>query len=374
MRWPRWRIRTALGLAPIAAPASVLVPLGIVLGPRGLNVLSAGVQAYLDPVISIALAVLGVFAGTAIDLRSSRERVLVGAATIEAVTTVVVVGLTSRYLLGVWQLPLGESAWRTALVIGVCAAASAAVLGRTSGGPADRIAELDDVVVIVGGGALLTAPATAPMALARTLGASLALGAGLGVAGWLLFEDARSPAERGVFVLGVVALVAGTAAYLGWSPLLVGTAAGASWRWLPGRADAIIRGDLGKIQHPVIVLLLILAGASVGGRMALWLLVPLLVFRVTGKLAGAWAAVVLARDVNAAELGLRLLPCGALALAVAMNFRQVSNSPAAAAVVSAMAAATVVFELMAPLVIWAPVRGAERPEPPSTVDGEDGDR
>jgi hypothetical protein len=106
----------------------------------------------------------------------------------------------------------------------------------------------------------------------------------------------------------------------------------------------------------------------------LWLLVPLLVFRVTGKMAGAWAAVVLARDVNAAELGLRLLPCGALALAVAMNFRQVSNSPAAAAVVSAMAAATVVFELMAPLVIWAPVRGAERPEPPSTVDGEDGDR
>ena len=57
------RTRAALGLRPLTAPVIIFLPLGIVLGPVGVNWLSAGALGHLDVVISIGLATLGVFIG-----------------------------------------------------------------------------------------------------------------------------------------------------------------------------------------------------------------------------------------------------------------------------------------------------------------------
>src|SRR5690606_32265103 len=137
---------------------------------------------------------------------------------------------------------------------------------------ATRIADLDDVVPIVIG-ALLLAALRLPNAwgVAWLTGISAVGGLGIGGAGGLLFERARGAAERGLFVLGAVVLLGGIASYMYLSPLFVGLVAGLFWTYSPGRADHVIRGDLRKLQHPLVVVLLLVAGASVQFDMlALW--------------------------------------------------------------------------------------------------------
>ena len=86
---PRWRVarpagvgspwlhalrtRAALGLAPVVAPAVLFVPIGAALGPSFANVLTPVALGYLDAVVTVALAVLGIFVGLALDLREARD-------------------------------------------------------------------------------------------------------------------------------------------------------------------------------------------------------------------------------------------------------------------------------------------------------------
>ena len=77
-----------------------------------------------------------------------------------------------------------------------------------------------------------------------------------------------------MFVLGALSLAGGAAAYLRVSPLAVGLVAGVFWTVAPGRADRIVHDDLRKVQHPLVVLLLVTAGA-------LW--VPIAVSRLVAR-------------------------------------------------------------------------------------------
>lgn len=347
-------MRAALGFPALTMPLTTFIAVGVVLGPYGINLMSVDLQALLDPVLSLALATLGVFAGLGIDFRSGRERKLLAAATVEALVTVVIVGGAALVLFAAWKLPFGDSPGRVALALGVCAAASAALLGLDPDDAAlshrERLAELDDVILIVLGGIALVGPVGDVRDASRAFVVTLALGAGLGCAGWLLFEHAQHAGERGVFVLGTLLLLAGGAAYLRLSPILAGMIAGIVWRWSPGHADRIIDADLRKIQHPLVALLLIVAGASAGHAIMVWLFAVLIVFRASGKIVGAALAARLVEPGRGADLGAALMPCGVLGIALALHFRQVSGAAAAASLVPALAGATVVFELVTPLV------------------------
>jgi hypothetical protein len=49
--------------------------------------------------------------------------------------------------------------------------------------------------------------------------------------------------------------------------------------------------DLQKVQHPLVVLLLLTAGAALTpGTAGLWLFAPYVLFRMAGKLLGGWLA------------------------------------------------------------------------------------
>jgi hypothetical protein len=356
-RWLRpLRTRAALGLAPAAAPALFFVPLGALLGPYALNVLSPVVLVYLDTVVSIALAVLGVFVGLALDLRGPRDGRLLGAASIEAAITVFVVAGAFWYLLSGWDMPLGLSPVLIGVALGVSAAASSAVayegVSHAVQRVASRIADLDDVLPIVVGGLVVvrvSAPPFTPwLASVVDVAVTVALGAGIGIAGWLLFERAHSQAERNVFIAGTLALIGGTAAYLGLSPLLAGLAAGWMWTHLPGAADHVVREDLQKIQHPLIVLLLLVAGASCAYSLAaVWLCAPLVLFRLGGKLAGGWVASRLQRDITPSDLGAYLIAPGLLGIAYALNLRQVLEAGGATALLTAVVIATLASEALA---------------------------
>jgi hypothetical protein len=344
--------RPALGLAPAAAPALLFVPLGFVLGPGVLGVLSGEVLGHLDVVVSLALGTLGVFVGLGLDLGPG-ERRLLAAASVESLVTILVVMATSAHLMSSWGLALdGPPAVALGLALGVAASASAAGPGGPHDAPhraATRIADLDDVLPIVLGGFVIAAAPVAswPSAGGLTL-ATIALGVAGAVAGWLLFESALGSAERGVFVAGAVLLLAGGAAYLGVSPLLSGLVAGACWRALPGGADRVARDDLRKFQHPLVVMLLVVAGATLTStRAGIWLLAPFLAFRLAGKLVGGWLASRLAPGVAPSHLGAHLVAPGVLGIAFALNFRQVSPSAAGDALLFAATVGSLMSEVLA---------------------------
>lgn len=145
--------------------------------------------------------------------------------------------------------------------------------------------------------------------------------------------------------MGALALLGGGAAYVGGSALLAGFIAGLVWSRRPA-AVAVLNRYLGKLQHPLIVVLLLIAGASLAPTMLVaWLAVPVIVFRLTGKLLGASAAARVVGTAPAASLGAALIAPGILGVAFGLQAAQVAPADGVA-VASAAALATLVNELL----------------------------
>jgi hypothetical protein len=354
-----FRTRAALGLRPLAAPVMIYIPLGILLGPRASGLLSADALAHLDIVISLALATLGVVVGIAAAREVGAARRLFVASSVEACVTIAVVAAAIVFLVASWGVPVELPAVLVALALGICASASAApsvdVGDADARHVAGRVADLDDVAPILLG-ALILALVLGGTGRDATGATALTIGLGLvlGLTGWLLVESASSAAERGVFVLGSIALLGGTPAYLGLSPLLAGMAAGLLWVVAPGRCDVIVARELGRVQHPLVVLLLIIAGATLEPTTAgIWLFAPYVVFRCAGKIIGGWTAAKLAPAVAPSDLGAYLIPPGVIGIAFALNLQQVVPE-AATALVFAVSAGAIASEALA--LIVAPAR------------------
>lgn len=358
------RTRSALGLAPSLTPAMVFVPLGIALGPVGLNLITGPTLTLLDLSVTLALTLLGVFVGIACGRQRRSAMRLVAAASAESAITILAVFGATAYLLVSTGLPLDASAIIVALALGLCASASSATSADPDADPAagvaTQVADLDDILpIVVAAGIFTLAAGTGPE---RWWIALTPIGAGVvtGLIGWLLFERAESVAERGVYVLGTLALAGGAAAFMHVSPLSVGLVAGLVWTMAPGRADRIVQDDLGKLQHPLVVLLLVTAGAmwppTTPGA---WLLVPYLLFRLAGKVAGGWVAARVIGDVRPSDMAAYLMSPGVIGIAFALNLRQILPSASGDALLWTVAIGTALFEVFAvvALPLW---RGGRR--------------
>jgi len=356
-----FRTRAALGLGPAMAPVAFFVPLGALVGPGFLGWLSIDVLAHLDVAVSMALATLGVFVGLALGRLPASNRRVLACASLEAGATLALVSAAALALLSVWRLPLDAPVAATALMLGVAASVSSVGPEEEALEPGRRtaslIADLDDVAPILVGALVVVGLREPSVGRVLWLGLVTVLAGGaVATAGWLLFEVAHGPAERGVYVIGVLALLGGTAAYLALSPLLIGLVAGMLWVAAPGHADTIIESDLRKVQHPLVVLLLLTAGASIRVTpVAIWLLVPFVLFRVSGKIAGSWLASRYAGSLIPADLGTSLIWPGVVGIAFALNFEQVAAPVAGGAVLTAVALGGVAGELLA----WLVAPGAE---------------
>lgn len=351
------RTRAAFGLAPSLTPAVIFLPLGALLGPLGAGWLSAAVLDRLSVAVTVALAVLGVLAGIALgrEIRTSAQRLFL-AASLEGLATVAAVAGATIYFVQATGLPVDAPLSVFALALGLSASASSATSSDPDSEPAaavaTRVADLDDVLPIgLAVVAFAILAATTGQRVAVSVFAPMLVGLAIGGIGWLLFERADTGPERVVFVLGTLSLAGGAAAYLRVSPLAVGLVAGFIWTVAPGRADRVVEQDLRKVQHPLIVLLLVAAGASATlSAAAVWLLPPYLLFRLTGKVAGAWLAAPLA-DVRSSDLAAFLMPPGVLAMAFALNFSQMLPASAGELLLSTVAVGTAAFELFALAVV-----------------------
>ena len=151
----------ALGLRASAMPSMIYVLVGFILGPQLLDILSSEILGHLDPAVSIGLAALGVFVGLGLGSHHARTtRWALLAATIGAVITAAVIAIAMYTLFQFLELDLPSSTAIFAFSIGICGCASAAAsLGydiRPHRHIAARIAELEDVPLIILGGLAVT--------------------------------------------------------------------------------------------------------------------------------------------------------------------------------------------------------------------------
>ncbi|MGE5814363.1 MAG: hypothetical protein ACM36C_07745 [Acidobacteriota bacterium] len=346
-----FRARLALGLSPTPVPGLVLLPLGIALGPHGIGVLSPIALSYLDPVIAIALTALGTFIGLGLSAGTRRERRLLSAASLEALITVVVVvaGLYAVRTMAWPEAPV--SPWLPVLALAICASASSTTSAPGHGRMAElaaRIGDLDDVLPVVLGGALLARlHAATPQLAASVFGQSIGLTLMVAVAGWLLVSAVASDSEQRVFALGALLLIAGLAEYLALSALMGGFVAGVFWNVAAPRVRERIARDVRHVQHPLVVLLLILAGARVQASVAIAALsLAYVLFRVLGKVIAGWFAARVAKLPRPSNLGVYLLSPGVIGVAFALNALRVWPDNAGTTLLSAVVFGSIASELL----------------------------
>lgn len=119
------------------------------------------------------------------------------------------------------------------------------------------------VLAVLGGLAMAALRESSPVALVL-----MALGiAGVAIvvafAGWLLVGQADSEREQQVFVIGSLLLLGGSAAYALLSAVFAGLLAGIVWNSAGDLARARIVKQLDYFQHPLLVVMLLAAGASI---------------------------------------------------------------------------------------------------------------
>jgi hypothetical protein len=351
-RRPRWlRATLALGLSPTPVPGLVLLPVGMALGPHGIGVLSHTTLSYLDPAMSVALTALGVFIGLGLVLRRPREGRLMASASAEALVTMVVVagGLYGARTL-LWPDAAGPL-WFPIAAVAICASASSTASGREQGpmsALAARIGDLDDVLpVILGGLVLAFMQASGAVPALRLFGQSIAVALIVAMAGWLLVSDVVSDSEQRVFALGALLLLAGVAEYLTLSALMAGFVAGVFWNVAAPRVRDRIARDIRHVQHPLVVLLLLVAGARVEPSPSIAVLaIAYVLFRIVGKLAGGLVAERVARLPEGSGLGIYLLSPGVIGIAFALNALHVGQGDTGTRVLTAVVLGSIASELL----------------------------
>jgi hypothetical protein len=175
--------------------SGALLLAGLAIGPYGLNLLSPSVLLLVDPIVAMALAMVGVLVGLGTNVRHLRFD--------PALALVATAGI----VLAVLREPVLLNALRMTLAIGGIAAIVA-------------------------------------------------------LAGWLLVRQTESEREQQVFAAGSLLLVGGAAAYLSLSAIFAGFFAALVWNVAGDVARARLARDFDRFQHPLIVLLLLVAGAS----------------------------------------------------------------------------------------------------------------
>jgi hypothetical protein len=352
-RGPSWWLRTrlALGLSPAPVPALVLLA-GVALGPSGLRLFSEVVLSHLDLMVSAALAALGVLVGFGLDMRRPREWRLLGAASVEAGLTIALVAVGVALVARLQPVP-ELSPWHVALILGICASASSTVpaIDRTAHRLVTRVGDLDDVFpIVLGGFALALAHEITSAAAAWLSVQAIAIALAAAAAGWVLITHSSSEAEQRVFAVGTVLLLGGVAEFLSVSALLSGLVAGAYWGFHGGPARDAIARDVRHMQHPLVVLLLLIAGARAGFTLAVAATaVVYLALRVIAKLTGGWLVRRIVGPDVPPHLGMYLLSPGVIAAAFALN-AQLVGAGASGSVLTIVVAASIATDLLSMLV------------------------
>jgi hypothetical protein len=349
----RWR--GLLVWSATSAPVALLLAGGIAFGPLGINLLSLATLTFLDPVMPVALAALGVLVGVNVSDRRTDDLRVLGAACLAAAVTVLVVSAGFGSVGVTTMSSIARPFWVLILAGGICAATSLTLPSDDVLEPrsvASRVTERAVLLPIGAGGLLLAwlhadSSVGAVALVARACGVTLALAA----AAWLLLTRTASETEERVFAVSALLLVGGVAAAQSLSALFGGLVAGVFWRYAGRHPRETISRDVLFVQHPLLVLVLLVAGARADLSLAtLALGGGYVVLRVAGQLA---AGAVARRVIGLAappDLGLRLLPPGVFGVGFALSAVSVVGADASM-LLAAVVVGTIGSEIVAILLL-----------------------
>ncbi|MFP4311338.1 MAG: cation:proton antiporter [Nitriliruptoraceae bacterium] len=344
---------------------SVLIVLGVLVGPVGLDLLPDTREQWFPIASAVALTMVGFLIGgefTTGRLRELGSRAAV-VALVQALATAVVVsgGLLLAGVALELALPLGgiASATAPAAVVGVVQESDRP--GRF-GKLLLTIVAIDDAAallvfsLLLAGATLLVGSddgTTATLLPAvREVGGGVGLGLAIGVPAAFLTGRLRPGRPILIEALGVVLLCAGLAIHLEVSYLLAAVATGTVVANLASHHERPFR-EIEGVEWPFLVVFFLLAGASLdlaALREVGALGVGYLGLRTLGKIGGSWLGMRLvgADRLEARWLGVALLPQAGVALGLALLAEQ-RLPEAGAEVLATVVATTVVFELVGPL-------------------------
>ena len=234
-----------------------------------------------------------------------------------------------------------------------------AMLGVFVGLSSSRSTNFGNVLLIGVGGLILGAfrePAAGPLLLLTLAFAAVAIMTA--VAGWLLVGQTDSEGEQHVFVVGSLLLIGGAATYLSLSAVLGGLLTGLTWSVAGNLAKVRIVRDLHYFQHPLVVLVLITAGAGAAlSSDAAALAAVVVIVRAISRPLGAWTARQLAA-MSRGDDGASLVSVGLVGLALALDVVRADGRPDwAVTLLGAVVIATVASDAVA---LFLPVRGERR--------------
>ncbi|MCB9672219.1 MAG: cation:proton antiporter [Alphaproteobacteria bacterium] len=347
---------------------SLLLLLGLVLGPMVLDVLPADRGAWYPFVSEVALAMVGFLLGGELTLENLRKRgrpvVIVSLLDSGVTWFVMSAGL---YLLG--AQPAVALVLATAATATDPAAVDAVARDLGSDGPNTGllrgVVAVDDIWGLLLFGLLLAVlgplqgdgvDSAALLVAAREIGGAIALGGLLGLAAAVLTGRLNPGEPTRLEALGFVALSCGLATGLGVSYLLAAVTMGAVVANFAAHHEVPFR-EMESLEAPFLVLFFVLSGAvaSPGTDPAIWRLVMgYVVLRIVGRLVGAGLGVLIAnrRLGGAAQLspraGIALLPQAGVALGMTLVAAERVPS-VAATVVPVVVLCTLVFEMAGPV-------------------------
>jgi hypothetical protein len=376
-RPPRRMRRLGLGHLVSTGHAFLIVGavLGIAFGDRILPVTES-----IGPIVAFVTGWIGFATGTRFDLRLLKN--VPGPALRMALAPAAAAALAVGGL-GALVLLLAATPWKEALacalVLGAAAASSgptlAAVLRTRRAGRSARAratlrmiefsAGVDDVVVIalvlIGFALLRSRPEPFPAGWFLLL----AVGGGmlLGLVMWLFLGGRARDDERMLLGLAMLAFTAGFAGWLLLSPAAIAAVAGITLVNLPGERAAQLVQAVRRVERTAVVITMTVIGFHVAGLRDAW--VVALVLAMTVVRFGVKHAVgeAISRPIPGAP-GLATGPRwtyglaaqGTLGLVVALSLFHVWRTDAALAVLSAVAVASILNELLSPWLLLALIR------------------
>ena len=344
-----WYTRAGIGWSAGTPPLLLLILLGAALGPGGLAVLTPNVLAALDPAVPVALAVLGVHLSLHVDVDASRTGIrLLALAGIESLVTAAAVAVGLLFLLSPDLTSVPFHAWLVALAAGVCASMSGPA--PLAVGPAGRRHNVDLLIATVLGGALLAWVREGSVGESvLVLGQLTLLPLIIALAAWLLIAPDTSETEGRIFSLAALLLLGGLADYLSLSALFSGLVAGSVWRLSGGAVRETMHRDIGYLQHPLLVLLLLVAGSRMTtSNASLTVVLAYVLLRAAGKLSGGSIARRLWPHQASAGFPLTLLAPGVFGVAFAMSTVRAAG-PQADPLLGTVVLGTIVSQILAAL-------------------------
>ena len=368
-------IEEMLGITAVVAAGLPFVLFGLIAHSEQIGILTPAVLEYLRPFIPLGLGWIGFSIGFRFDVRRL-EALPRGVGPALLLTSVLpfaaIVGACGLILLMTDGLGQGTFL-RDAIILGTAAIIGVRPPAPNQEGPkADRIAsmvQLQEGCAMIG--LVLVAAFWRPsgqevgwqLPAVAWIFVTIGMGTALGAIIYAVLHAFRGKSEITILMLGSIALAAGLASFLRLSPIAVCFIAGALIFNFPGTWKEQVRMALVKLERPIYLVFLVVAGAL--WKVTAWQGWVLLLLFVAGRLVGKVLGVFLSQQSRLGEqlhieLGglnqeervrIALAPMGALAIAIVVSAQDLYVGSTVSWMVTTVIGGAVVTEIITQLIL-----------------------